>query len=111
MNTSVMLKLGQMGNAYPIANLFGDSVGHRLPPVAGIVRRGIAPLLGAGEVGLRPVPSGIGPGPEPKRPDGIGQGFVLPSSASAKPLDTSTSMWSVLGIAGAVGVAVYLALR
>jgi hypothetical protein len=86
-------------------------MGHRFPLLAGHSRLGMIPLVGIRKTGFRPMPLGIGPGPESKRPDGIGQGFVLPSSTSAKPLDTSTSMWSVLGIAGAVGVAVYLVLR
>jgi hypothetical protein len=86
-------------------------MGHRFPLLAGPNRLGMIPLVGIGKPGSRPMPSGIGLGPEPKRPDRVGQGFVLPSKADAKPLDTSVSMWSVLGVAGAVGVAVYLVLR
>jgi len=70
----------------------------------GRVWLGRVPLVGRGSLARNRV--NVGPGE--KVPDRIGQGIVLPSKESAKPLDTGLSLVPVLGIAASVGAAIYL---
>lgn len=98
----------RMGSPYPVANL-GPNMGHRFP-LNGQFEA--IPVLGIGEFGSRPAPLGAGPGPEPMNcvPMNDGTKRCAPNP-EVTPLETSASIFSIVGVLAAMGAAVYLVLR